>query len=667
MGDFMEWRMFLLRLFAFCFSATMPEVDFCVQLIDMMQYLAPCFMDKKRPRFDPQDVVRRVTERAAWHQNLERDPERPCVRRATVLMFDTPHQVPKNKSGTQKSRDSRCPTLPGAGGAPKNDPVLLTGDDGPWMDESLYNQLREIEQRPFLLRLDRSEPLPLANTTVWRSVSLRLQLYRLLTHALLHSPVADGQALVIDDGVAVSEERFVQLMEEVLRDHPETINLSRYEREIFVHQVLVEHQHYSRFVLYDDRQFKRFLPSNVGEADIKIQAYIQRDNGAKRFLVVNQDTDVIFILLLHMNAFLEGATQPQEEHEDLEVWIDCLSPSGKEKDKPYRWINVKALYFALIDLFAKHFPTVQHPIETFCALVFCLKTDYTTKFASCVGVKAGLVWETFAQLHNVAEPLPWSTRPVTKGPHPREMFGVLQHAVQYADGQFWLDRTAWTRFNYYLCQQGLVQVRQQLQLYCTPGLLSPEALLVYAGEVAERVATHCEQEAQREQEVTQGLKRLAPAPDTNPRPQKAFRASSRRVAVEREHTVTHTVTEDASMDEIFARPLLTPGNDMQTFLTHHRETLRKLARKKVPPQCGVPAPQEMLARFQRLQWYLWYCRHGYEDPHCATTCVEQDARGRSLWGWREKPSDVCNSTYNGARYDGTQFTYYGVEECTNVI
>lgn len=678
--------MFLLRIAVHCFSATVPQVDFCVQMIDLMQYLAPCFMNKKRPQCDPRGVVRRVTERAQWHLNVERDPSRAWARRATVLMFDTPHRVPKSKSGTQKSRDdSREPTTPTT--PTTTDPVttsdgvaLLSNAAGPWMDEAMYEQLRQYERNGLLLRLDSDPLLPLSNAVVWRTVSLRLQLYRLLTHALLRLQVPDGQALVFDDGVAVSEQRFAELFVEAMANHPEMNQMSPYERHVFFHQLLVEHQHYSRFILYDDAQFKRFLPSEVGEADIKIQAYVQRDSGAKRFLVVNQDTDVIFVLLLHMQAFLEGAREPCEEHDDLEVWIDCLSPSDDQHDRPYRYINIKALYYAIHALFATHFPGIAHPVETLCALVFCLKTDYTSKFASCLGVTPGLVWETFAQLHNVGPAAPaWNKRAVCTAQHPREMYGVLQQAVQYdAHSQaFWLDRQAWSQFNYYLCQQGLVQVRRKLQLYCVPGLLSAESLLVYAGEVSERVDAHLADVRRREQEMRTSLsktttlssKRAAPSEDVNPQARKTFKPSSgqRRVPVATAATATSVVEESASMDEIFARPLLTPGNDMATFLRQNEDTLRKLARKKVPPQCGVPTQQEMLARLQRLQWYLWYCRHGWQDPLCAETCIQQDARGRSLWGWCEQETEVSNSTYNGVHYDGTHFTYYGVAETNDVI
>ena len=46
------------------------------------------------------------------------------------------------------------------------------------------------------------------------------------------------------------------------------------------------------------------------------------------------------------------------------------------------------------------YPSVQHPIETYCFLVYSLETDFTSGLHSYLGISERLVWDTFSALHS---------------------------------------------------------------------------------------------------------------------------------------------------------------------------------------------------------------------------------------------------------------------------
>ena len=101
-----------------------------------------------------------------------------------------------------------------------------------------------------------------------------------------------------------------------------------------------------RYIVWGDGQCRVWPATDSGEADIKVQHYIKRQNGAHRFLVLNQDTDLIFILLLHMHRLVEG--EWADSTEQLELWLDTDSPNNKPGvNMPYRYINIVRLYYAI--------------------------------------------------------------------------------------------------------------------------------------------------------------------------------------------------------------------------------------------------------------------------------------------------------------------------------
>ncbi len=640
MGRLDKWRNFLCALFSSCFHPTLePGTAFDVILVDLMMFLASQVMDKKHPAFDGPRVIRRLEDAVRHYANREQDPARPQVTDSLVLMLDTPQHVPRNKAATQQSRDTkaRATTASDEEADDEDEPVLAT--TGPHMDERLYNELvagRDGDTESLFIDVGKPTPPSLTGATVWRSVNLKFQLYRLITLHLLQQQVPELQTLVIDDGIAVSTRRLAEVRAAILQDHPQWQQRSAFDRECLVHQLLVQEGFYQRLVLYDDRQFHRHTSSLVGEADIKIQAYIRPHNGARTYLCVNQDTDIIFVLLLHMRYFLKGLSE--EEARDVEVWIDTRSPSDKANapPRPYRYINVKALYYALLDLFAREYPSVQQPVETFCFLVFSLLTDYTKPFAGCLAVGARQVWNTFSELHSVVTRqegyILFTDKPDAKtlkrqklSQYSSQLHQILGQAVHYdrKSRHFVLQQEPIARFYYYLCQHRVMHTRTQLHMP-TPEVktaLRTQELLLYARNLAERLD--------------------------------AYRTGGGSGDYEEEMQV-----EAVTPQQMFDSPTLPTklsGVELQRFLRENAAILASLTRKPTPPLYGVPSRQQMAARIARIAWYLKYCRHGWQSLRHISDTVH--------WGWRETETPICNSTYNEARRtERGDYKYYATSE-----
>ena len=638
MGKHHQARNFLCVRFNERFLTHLPPgKDFDATLLDLMMRLAPLAVGQVRPRFNSSLVARLCAECVAFYQNRECDPSRPTTR-TLVVMMDTPQWVPGNKTTTQRSRD-------GTDG--KEDDC--EDDDEPrapqvcsHMDETLYNQLvAERGGDTEALFLDYGAPLleGLTGAAVWRSPNLKFQLWRHVTLEVLQLPVPELQTLLVDNGIAVSTRRLREVRALLLRDHG-WASRPPFERECLVHQALLDAPYHQRLLLYDDRQFKRLPPCRVGEADIKIQAYIQPHNGAWTYLVVNQDTDILFVLLLHMRSFLGGFTE--SELARVEVWIDTRSPTSKDPPTPYRYIDVKGLYHDLLAFFASEYPDVQHPIETFCLLVFSLHTDFTRPFPGCLRIGLAQVWDTFSELHSVApegyvqftHKLGTPIQRCRTTQYASQLRGLLNHAVQYdvIKERFYLQREPLSRFYYYLCQHGVMRARKSLQLpaLAVKTAIRGQELMLYARELQERLDAYCAKRGD----------------------------------------MVESLPMETTAEQMFDCPMLggaLSAHEMKSYLVQNEKTLAALTKRPPPPLFGVPTLKQMAARITRIAWYLKYCRHGFQSVQEHTAdCVATLGNGQSVWGWREIETSEVNSTYNEARISDNRLHYYATVETDDV-
>lgn len=653
MGGFEQWRNFLLVLFPLCFHEKIERgTEFCLCLVDLMMVLAPGVLAKKDCTFETSQLLQRIEKTVAHYQNNEEDEERPLIKTATVVMIDTVHRVPKNKSAKQRVRD---------------------GDEIQFMNQEAYEKMMALhtpEDKLFISNNYQPYFYPLEGRMVWRSVNLKLQLYRLVTHHLLSTPVAQEKVLIIDDGLAYTTEDFARVRQQMIDEH-QFGERTAFEQECLVHQLLTNSKNFvTRFMVWHDGTFRRFDSTGTGEADIKIQHYIRRDNGAKKFLVVNQDTDVIFILLLHMVTLLKE----DETDDEIEVWIDTRSPTDKADNRAYRFINVKKLYYSIQRLFREEYPGVLHPVETFCFIVFSLETDFTRKFPKCLQVYESVVWNLFSELHSTKKSyIKFSTkagiqRQERQTMYARELYGLLNRGVAYDHVKkfFILDHERVKDFYFLLCQLRVMRVRKDLCLssgaydQCkeTP-LIDTSELLIYAREVCEKLEQFKKYEASQEKVMGQFLqsKKRKLSTEEQQGGEKKFKKSSRQrtiIHLEVSHPDEEQEDEIQAADQTTASKKASYLLDDKAYLRQNEKMLRLHAKKEIQSDFyGVPTENEMLARIYRIEWYLSYCRDGWRAPLDFTQMARQDS-ALSVWGWRERKIDASvdalNSSYYSTRY-----------------
>lgn len=669
MGGFEAERLFLLHLFGDCFQAELEDgTEFSVCLVDLMQYLASTVKGQKmgvttkngfhKEYFDVGYVTRTIDESVSHHINKENDPKKPIITRATIFMLDTIHNVPGNKSAKQRSRDrSECEH----------------------MNEALFQRMQSKRADNLFIFEDPSQKYPLEGDTIWRSVNLKLQLYRLLTHHILHARVKPNTVLVMDDGLAFSEKDYEKLRKNVVYDL-QLQERTEFEKEFVIHQIMTHSKDFiTRFMVWDDAVFRRFPSTGIGEADIKILSYIKRGIGLKKFLVVNQDTDLIFILLLHMKHFLKG----DENDDKYEVWLDTRSPNPKSSIKPYRFINIKRLYYAINKFFSEEFPSIRYPIETFCFIVFSTKTDFTREFSPSLQIGPAFIWSCFSQLHTLKpDYVPFSEKsspptriPLEPGFKNHKLHSLLNNAIQYdmIKRRYILKHKIISQFYYFLCQTRLVQFRKMIGLsigyyeYDKSPVIPLEELLIFGREIQERVEFFQQYEAENLKNSFHALvkeKKPVKLPSCFSTPKKA--------------SLNISITPSKNDEPVPLTQAVTGGltSQMKSYLNCHKKNLKELMRREsINEYFGVLTENDMLCRIYRIEWYLSYCTDGWKELLSCSEKARQDS-SLSQWGWEERLvtdkeefQRVMNSSYYQARYNPQKpchYDLYEILECNKV-
>lgn len=680
MGGFDPYRNFLLYLFRACFSSTLPlGKEFCISMVDLMEYLYPAAAAQKmgmtktgflKEHFDLAYVTKKIDEAVAYHINYDNLPENPIITRTTVFMLDTVHQVPRNKSTTQKSRDS----------------TELTH-----MNKKSFHEMQSLSslKRPdnlFFIDSHQQTKYPFEGNTVWRSVNLKLQLYRIVTHHVLHARIKPSTVLVMDDGLAFSIADYERVRKNIEYDL-QLQDRDEFEKEFIINQILTHSKDFiTRFMVYDDAVFWRPCSTGVGEADIKILNYIKRDIGLKKFLVVNQDTDVIFILLLHMKHFLKG----DESDDEYEIWLDTRSPNFSQSIKEYRFINIILLYKSIVKFFSDEFPLVKQPIETFCFLVFSLKTDFTMKFSPSLQINPAFLWNWFSQLHsNKPDYIPFNekTGPIKRVPCSKhKLEGLLNSAVQYdmIKRRYVLKHQSIARFYYFLCQMKLMDLRKEIGLsngyydYGKDVVVGWEELLIYGKEVQERLILFKQFQLEKEEEgerFFQTLKR--PSSGEEKEGEKRLKPSSgilKKISIsisERDDDEPSPFNKEVSVS---TKPAL--AGHMKNYMNKYAKKLQQMSKRESTNEYyGILNENDMFCRIYRIEWYLSYCTDGWRN---LLDCTERAKHDPSLsqWGWKERLVEgeeeyqrVMNSSYYKAHYNPEHphlYTLSEILECNQV-
>lgn len=708
MGGFTLWRDFLLKLFPECFSSGVKQ-DFTVDLliVDMMQFMAKFVRNQPQNAFIPRSVLTNIKDVVRFYMNNEEDGTRPRISKGFAFLFDTPLYTPRNKAQTQQTRDTGAQKRERPADPHVEEGVVDGEEEGgePTLPSLLIDDclLTEAQFATFLSLADVDAPLPplllmpdlvpeervnLRGNTVWRSNSLRWQLSWMVTQSLIEALVVPrDKFMILDDAIVFERAKCDEIRQAMLSRH-QFEGRSAYDKACLIGVLMARYQT-QRALVYGDRQIKCFSATTIGEADVKIPQYIRLKDGKRRFLVVSQDTDLIFILLLHMKRLYTEWEELEGEEggvplSDLELWLDTQTPNDMAhgdrpaNNRPYRYINVKQLYFRIVDWFQKDYPSVMHPIETLVSLVYTRTTDFTRGFHTFLDVTERVIWDTFSELHSPQKE--FRTFSNTRKPRTGlfEMTGLLNplstailvvrdrgNSLLYT---FTLNEMQWERFLYLLCQLRLwgdrvtmdaSEVRAEHIMAKPPRYVpEPEVLLPLANDLRKRVqkmreAPHLEQQEATDLllEMQQQQKKASVVLNSRFKPQLSSSTPS---------TPFLTVAPERGKGR---KPVTTP--------------IDKLLKATIPEHYGIPTRMEMKTRIHRMRWMLEYAQNTAYAPVyglCYNDCSPTDDT-LSIYGWRavEVPCDAqtLNSSYHlhvecAATDHGFPFRSYVTQETSNL-
>ncbi len=406
MGKLTLARNFLYNLFCHkpgVFRRHLTDNDirsFCLILIDLMPFLAGKVKHEKTKKpqnsesasepegetFNALNVAQYIRDTALYYMH---HPEYSCTK-GLVLLLDSVIHVPKSKAKTQQKRDTAAAAAAEQKKKVTKESVIL--------NEELYNTYTcrvDMEELNHLLINEHFE-CSLPRDLVWRSGILNTQLRAVITKELASMPIRNGIKVVFDDGILIGDEKYKNTRDSMIRDYGFK-NRSEFEKECLI-SCLAQRYFTQTFTFIADKDPVRLPSTSLGEADIKFPRFIlppSKGAQTRYYMIATIDTDAIVTALLQMKGLLS-------EVEDVEIWLDTQRPTDKtfEVSKPYRFINIKALYFAIMDLFKEEYPTVVNPIETFIFLVCALETDFTDDFGPALRITPKVVWDTFSELHS---------------------------------------------------------------------------------------------------------------------------------------------------------------------------------------------------------------------------------------------------------------------------
>lgn len=676
MGGFTAFRNHLLNLFPGAFRRQLPsETTFCLLIIDVMQFLAgKVKFASANEVFMPQNVAASVKEaiEAYVHSSEYR------VTKGVVALLDTTKNVPTNKARTQQKRGAT--------------------DELTILDETLFNRIAQersgeidhtvamnwITQQPWRW--------PLAGDTIWRSNNLKFHLYRAVTEALLTMALPRGVKLVIDDGVLVSDTVYRQSATQMIIDHGFE-RASAYAQECLVAS-LARHHFTQRFTLKSGQtEPERLESTHVGEADVKIPRFIVHGNRTSSYLVVSQDTDIIFVLLLHLKTLLAGKSRTESEH--FTLWLDTQTPQDKKMGahRLYRFIDIKTLYYDILEFFAREYPCVKNPIETLVFLVYSLETDFTLPFDGALAIGPVCLWNTFSELHTplarlrahgylrfndflhdeMAKGAPSEKEKAKMGvlrakertpTLPFECREMLRETLSYTYDEtrdtytIHIDAVSCQRFFYLLCQfrvcQDLVGLGYSAfdkKAKSTKGaprkcILTVDELFAWTAEIERRLAEYRTEE--------EGLKRKALDMLVKPGDDKKLKTGvDTRVSIAattapvirlpRQNSdskfnidtlLTECVTTKEDEIEEIEDEKETPKSVSLPGATNqaNKKKLEELTRRPPPKDYGIPRVECMMARIYRIEWLMNYHQNGWKYAEYANNFANT-IESLSCHGW----------------------------------
>lgn len=678
MGGHEEWRDFLMCLFGEAFMDTIPfDMHFDMCIMDMMQFAAKVKnYGKKDSVFDAKKVTEDIIRTVYDYANTSNQRDMPIIDKSFILLLDTSINVPRNKSTTQISRDG--------------------DEDDIIMDEAAYEKLITklgISHDDYIIHRDMPPLSPeiLNPTTIWRSNNLKWQLNSMIVSEILkHVKLGEDKMIIIDDAVVFSSPREYSETREKIIEEFGYHDKKPFDQEVLV-SFVINQRMTQRFILYHDSQFARDESTGMGEADVKIGHYINLDDSkVKRYLIVSQDTDIIFILLMHMKRLVDPLTHKIDP--SIVIWLDTQTPGDKCKfiSRPYRFINVSLLYERIMTMFKEEYPTITCPVETFIFLVHCMDTDFTTRLGhTYLGVTRRVVWNVFSELHHVkgfpdtgyivfdtASSVKKKERCKTYNYSPKihnilgsnggrpgaiycQLYNIGDESVTLKHYNVGFDMDRCEEFFYFLCQLKLIDDmsllkmhNSKLQTSVKPFYVDPATLFIHAQDILTNLSKFKEKKA-LEYDTT--IKNLLDSVDcgvddipTKKPPsttilKKPVTTSSFRPNFSSIGPAIKFVPQDRPMDTI---------------------GMNKLSTRNIPPYYGIPMRLEMKARLCRMAWVMNYIQNGTVCNYFTTCYGEPGELDPSLskYGWTNKIVKPTTKNINSSYYQH-RFNDVDADQC----
>ena len=701
MGKHGDWLALVQHWFPNIATDTLPgDTHVDAYVLDGTQLLAR-LKNSKEP-FNALATAAQWVNSIQDYANNENDKTRVIIDRAFVVLLDTPRYVPKAKAATQQSRD-------GSGGGDDDDDEHHP-DASVILDEEAYARLiKELGIDPENEYIIQREMKPcnwLQGNTVWRSNVLRWQVHSMaLSETLTRCDVPEGRVLICDEGVVLeSPEAYAAHRQVIFDEFGDLAGATPLERESLLSYIM-ETRHSRRHVRYSDGRVSPHDSTGMGEADVKLCNYITLEDGLSRFMVASQDSDIVLILLLHLKRLMAQATalgKGPDQPLEFSLFVDTQTPHDRATgtNRPMRFINVCALYKDLTGLFAREYPSIVNPIETFVALAQTLETDFTTRLDhKYTGVTRRVLWNTFSELHHdrrssrndgflVFPPDAILKARKTRGPNepmcrsttrqcsPKihfvlggpealrcEPYVLDPSSPDVLEYRLSLDESRFERFLYCVCQLRLarelkalrpIQAGQSMRSSGDSSLLpyydDVDVLFVHADDIRRALVRH---RAGKETEFKQSVQSLHDSTTATAKTETTAPKGTKKSGSTKPTTTSQMRPLSAIMGDISLAVKHTP-----TTAQFNTKELDKMINREIPPHYGIPTRLQMRARIRRMGWIMNYLQNASVCnlfASCYADSVQKSANGShalSVYGWRARPLAQTDArAFNSGYYD----------------
>lgn len=378
MGLTPEFKTFLFQLFPQCFSSELnQEIDICIK--EVLPDIVPKILNiNKKTNITMNQLCFQFKQSCSQifynYHDKNGKIKGPNTKKRLILVIDNYTCVPGNKTLTEIKRDNTEVT---------------------WLKEEDYLSIRK--EKNFIIRNEMDNINGIDGSVLWRDSNFRWLINYILTRELQKISIPENKELIIDEGLFFNERELTKLKENILKEHNMNHNhISHFEKDCLFSWELKKYFKIGYFSSDGNVYYKKTL--NIGEADLKILTYINRNDSNDSYLVQSPDSDLIALLLLHCKSIINTETGELEN----QIFIDSQTSMDKSTNnsRETRFININLLYHSINNLFKNEYKDVIYPIETLVFLFLSYFNDYCEKVHPYLSVGPAKLWNAFSFLHH---------------------------------------------------------------------------------------------------------------------------------------------------------------------------------------------------------------------------------------------------------------------------